>query len=85
MEAGVGNVRDAKSLEDLMDCVYETTMKSMEKYCEDVHGGDEEKMMNAMVSSYEGRVRGGEIGGEKTAELIIFVREAGIENLRDAK
>eukprot|EP00970_Alexandrium_tamarense_P008546 scaffold1626_cov178-Alexandrium_tamarense.AAC.14 len=93
MEAGIENVRVAKSLEDLKDCVYETTMESMMKYCFDVNDNNEEKMLNALISSYEGRVRGGEIGGkiggkiggEKTAKLFIFVNETGVENVRVAK
>eukprot|EP00970_Alexandrium_tamarense_P007468 scaffold1378_cov101-Alexandrium_tamarense.AAC.3 len=58
MEAGIENIRVAKSLEDLEDTVYETTMKSMMEYCADVHDNDEEEMLNAMVSRYDGRVRG---------------------------
>eukprot|EP01082_Thalassiosira_pseudonana_P014862 g13193.t1 g13193 contig8:126565-126825(+) len=84
MEAGMGNVRDAKLLVDLKRCVHETTLKSMEKYCEDVHGGDEEKMLNTMVSIYEGRVRrreiggGSKIGGETASKLNNFITEAGL-------
>eukprot|EP00970_Alexandrium_tamarense_P010372 scaffold2106_cov127-Alexandrium_tamarense.AAC.1 len=89
MEAGIDNVRVAKSLEDLKDSVYETTMKSMMEYCFDVHDNDEEMMLKAMVSSYDGRVsggaNGGEIGGANTAKLIGFVMEAGIDNVRVAK
>eukprot|EP01082_Thalassiosira_pseudonana_P000139 g32.t1 g32 contig1:76158-76805(-) len=89
MEAGIENVRVAKSLKDLKDSVYETTMESMMEYCADVHDNDERMMLNAMVSRYDGRVRGGEIGGKiggaKTAELLSFVMEAGIENVRVAK
>jgi hypothetical protein len=85
IEAGIENVRITKSLADLKCYVHPTTMKSIEKYCERKHRNNEEKMLNAMVSSYKGRVRVGEIGGEKTAELISFVREVGIGNVRDAK
>jgi hypothetical protein len=89
MEAGIENVRVAKSLKDLEDSVYETTMESMMEYCTDVHDNDEKMMLNAMVSNYDGKVRGGEtggkIGGANTAELLSFVMEAGIENVRVAK
>jgi hypothetical protein len=36
------------------------------EFCFDVHNNDEGKMLNAMVTSYDGRVRGGVIGGAKT-------------------
>jgi hypothetical protein len=89
MEAGIENVRVAKSLEDLEGNVHPTTMKSMFEYCADVHDNDEKKMLKAMVSIYDGRVRGGAIGGEiggaTTAKLISFVMEAGIDNVRVAK
>ncbi len=42
-EAGIDNVKVAKSLEDLEDSVYETTMM---EYCADVHDNDEKKMLN---------------------------------------
>eukprot|EP00970_Alexandrium_tamarense_P011578 scaffold2540_cov197-Alexandrium_tamarense.AAC.11 len=64
MEVGIDNVKVAKFLEDLEGNVYETTMKSMVEYCFDVHNNDEGKMLNAMVTSYDGRVRGGVIGGK---------------------
>jgi hypothetical protein len=53
MEAGIENVRVAKSLEDLEGNVHPTTMKSMFEYCADVHDNDEKKMLKAMVSIYE--------------------------------
>ena len=81
MEAGIENVRDANLLEDPKRCVHETTLESMEKYCEDVHGGKEEKMLKAMVLSCNGNVR----GGATMAKLIIFFRETGIENVRVTK
>ena len=81
MEAGIENVRDANLLEDPKRCVHETTLESMEKYCEDVHGGEEEKMLKAMVLSCNGNMR----GGATMAKLIIFVRETGIENVRVTK
>ena len=34
------------------------------EFCFDVHNNDEGKMLNAMVTSYDGRVRGGVIGGK---------------------
>eukprot|EP01082_Thalassiosira_pseudonana_P012244 g10932.t1 g10932 contig46:14443-14802(+) len=85
MEAGIDNVRIAKSLEDLEGNVQLTTMQSMMEYCERKHRNNDEKMLNAMVSSYDGRVRGREIGGAKTVELISFVTEAGIDNVKVAK
>eukprot|EP00970_Alexandrium_tamarense_P011023 scaffold2313_cov103-Alexandrium_tamarense.AAC.2 len=89
MEVGIDNVKVAKSLEDLKCYVHPKTMESMVEYCFDVHDNDEGKMLNAMVLSYDGRVRGGviggKIGGAKTTELISFVMEAGIENVRVAK
>ena len=81
MEAGIENVRDANLLEDPKRCVHETTLESMEKYCEDVHGGEAEKMLKAMVLSCNGNVR----GGATMVKLIIFVRETGIENVRVSK
>jgi hypothetical protein len=77
MEAGIDNVRIDNSLEDLEGNVQLTTMQSMMEYCERKHRNNEEKMLNAMVSSYDGRVRGREIGA-KTVELISFVTEAGM-------
>ena len=55
MEAGIDNVKVAKSFEDLKCNVHPTTMKSMMEYCADVHDNDEKKMLSAMVSYYDSR------------------------------
>jgi hypothetical protein len=65
VDAGIENVRDAKSFQDINDNVHQTTMESIETYCKRKHINNEEKMLNAMVSSYEGRVRGGEVEERK--------------------
>ena len=85
IEAGIENVRITKSLADLKCYVHPTTMKSIEKYCERKHRNNEEKMLNAMVLIYEGRVSGGKIGGANTAKLLSFVMEVGINNVKVAK
>jgi hypothetical protein len=54
-EAGIDNMKVAKSLEDLKCYVHPTTMKSMMEYCADVHDNDEKKMLSAMVSYYDSR------------------------------
>ena len=85
MEVGIDNVKVAKSLKDLEGNVHPTTMKSMMEYCERKHRNNEEKMLNAMVLIYEGRVSVGKIGGANTAKLLSFVMEVGIDNVKVAK
>jgi hypothetical protein len=85
MEVGIDNVKVAKSLKDLEGNVHPTTMQSMIEYCERKHRNNEEKMLNAMVLIYEGRVSGGKIGGANTAKLLSFVMEVGINNVKVAK
>eukprot|EP00970_Alexandrium_tamarense_P007597 scaffold1442_cov212-Alexandrium_tamarense.AAC.12 len=65
MDAGIDNMRDTKSFQDINDNVHQMTMESIETYCKRKHINLEEKMLNAMVSSYEGRVRGGEVEERK--------------------
>eukprot|EP00970_Alexandrium_tamarense_P011022 scaffold2313_cov103-Alexandrium_tamarense.AAC.1 len=52
MEAGIENVRVAKSLADLKCYVHPKTVESMVEYCAEVHKRDEKKMLTTMVSSY---------------------------------
>jgi hypothetical protein len=69
-EAGIDNMKVAKSLEDLKCYVHPTTMKSMMEYCADVHDNDEKKMLSAMVSFYDSRQ-----SSSKKANDIRWMRE----------